>query len=134
MDSGDENLSNLLNNLQPNLLNEDYVFITLEDYSFDFFNLLHPIATFKEEEGLTLVISEERAKRENFEYNSVFKCISLGVHSSLNSVGLIATISTLLTEKGISCNVFSGYFHDHLFVQKSLSKEALELLQSIKPK
>ena len=134
MDSGDENLSNLLNNLQPNLLNEDYVFITLEDYSFDFFNLLHPIATFKEEEGLTLVISEERAKRENFEYNSVFKCISLGVHSSLNSVGLIATISTLLSEKGISCNVFSGYFHDHLFVQKSLSKEALELLKSIKPK
>ena len=134
MDSGDENLSNLLNNLQPNLLNEDYVFITLEDYSFDFSNLLNPIATFKEEEGLTLVISEERAKRENFEYNSVFKCISLGAHSSLNSVGLIATISTLLSEKGISCNVFSGYFHDHLFVQKSLSKEALELLKSIKPK
>ena len=134
MDSGDEDLSNLLNNLQPNLLNEDYVFITLEDYSFDFFNLLHPIATFKEEEGLTLVISEERAKRENFKYNSVFKCISLGAHSSLTSVGLIATISTLLSEKGISCNVFSGYFHDHLFVQKSLSKEALELLQSIKPK
>ena len=134
MDSGDENLSNLLNNLQPNLLNEDYVFITLEDYFFDFSNLLHPIATFKEEEGLTLVISEERAKRENFEYNSVFKCISLGVHSSLNSVGLIATISTLLSEKGISCNVFSGYFHDHLFVQKSLSKKALELLKSIKPK
>ena len=134
MDSGDEDLSNLLNNLQPNLLNEDYVFITLEDYSFDFFNLLHPIATFKEEEGLTLVISEERAKRENFKYNSVFKCISLGAHSSLNSVGLIATISMLLSEKGISCNVFSGYFHDHLFVQKSLSKEALELLQSIKPK
>ena len=134
MYSDDEDLSNLLNNLQPNLLNEDYVFITLEDYSFDFFNLLHPIATFKEEEGLTLVISEERAKRENFKYNSVFKCISLGAHSSLNSVGLIATISTLLTEKGISCNVFSGYFHDHLFVQKSLSKEALELLKSIKPK
>ena len=134
MDSGDENLSNLLNNLQPNLLNEDYVFITLEDYSFDFFNLLHPIATFEEEEGLTLVISEERAKREKFEYNSVFKCISLGAHSSLTSVGLIATISKLLSDKGISCNVFSGYFHDHLFVQKSLSKEALELLKSIKPK
>ena len=134
MDSGDEDLSNLLINLQPNLLNEDYVFITLEDYSFDFFNLLHPIATFEEEEGLTLVITEERAKREKFEYNSVFKCISLGAHSSLNSVGLIATISTLLSEKGISCNVFSGYFHDHLFVQKSLSKKALDLLKSIKLK
>ena len=76
MDSGDEDLSNLLNNLQPNLLNEDYVFITLEDYSFDFFNLLHPIATFEEEEGLTLVITEESAKREKFEYNSM-KCITL---------------------------------------------------------
>ena len=96
--------------------------------------LLDPIATFKEKEGLTLVITEERAKQENFEYNSVFKCISLGAHSSLTSVGLIATISKLLSKKGISCNVFSGYFHDHLFVQKSLSKEALELLQSIKPK
>ncbi len=31
--------------------------------------------------------------KENLEYNSVFKCISLGVHSSLSSVGLIATIS-----------------------------------------
>ena len=134
MYSGDEDLSNLLNNLQPNLLNEDYVFITLEDYSFDFFNLLDPIATFKEKEGLTLVITEERAKQENFEYNSVFKCISLGAHSSLTSVGLIATISKLLSKKGISCNVFSGYFHDHLFVQKLLSKKALELLKSIKPK
>ena len=134
MDSGDEDLSNLLNNLQPNLLNEDYVFITLEDYSFDFFNLVDPIAIFKEKEGLTLVITEERAKQENFEYNSVFKCISLGAHSSLTSVGLIATISKLLSKKGISCNVFSGYFHDHLFVQKSLSKKALELLKSIKPK
>ncbi len=134
MDSGEEDLSNILNNLQPNLLNEDYVFITLEDYSLEFSNQLDPIATFKEKEGFTLVIKEERAKEKNFEYNSVFKCISLGVHSSLTSVGLIATISKTLSDEGITCNVFSGYFHDHLFVQKSLSKKALELLNNIKPK
>ena len=134
MDSGEEDLSNILNNLQPNLLNEDYVFITLEEYSLEFSNQLDPIATFKEKEGFTLVIKEERAKEKNFEYNSVFKCISLGVHSSLTSVGLIATISKTLSDEGISCNVFSGYFHDHLFVQKSLSKKALELLNNIKPK
>ena len=34
MDSGEEDLSNLLNNLQPNLLNEDYVFISLEAVSY----------------------------------------------------------------------------------------------------
>ena len=134
MDSGEEDLSNLLNNLQPNLLNEDYVFITLEDSSLEFSNQLDPIATFKEKEGLTLVIKEEKAKQEDFEYNSVFKCISLGAHSSLTSVGLIAAISKLLSNEGITCNVFSGYFHDHLFVQKSLSKTALELLNNIKPK
>ena len=134
MDSGEEDLSNLLNNLQPNLLNEDYVFITLEDFSLEFSNQLDPIATFKEKEGLTLVIKEEKAKQEDFEYNSVFKCISLGAHSSLTSVGLIAAISKLLSNEGITCNVFSGYFHDHLFVQKSLSKTALELLNNIKPK
>ena len=134
MDSGEEDLSNLLNNLQPNLLNEDYVFITLEDCSLEFSNQLDPIATFKEKEGLTLVIKEEKAKQEDFEYNYVFKCISLGAHSSLTSVGLIAAISKLLSNEGITCNVFSGYFHDHLFVQKSLSKTALELLNNIKPK
>ena len=134
MDSGEEDLSNLLNNLQPNLLNEDYVFITLEDCCLEFSNQLDPIATFKEKEGLTLVIKEEKAKQEDFEYNSVFKCISLGAHSSLTSVGLIAAISKLLSNEGITCNVFSGYFHDHLFVQKSLSKKALELLKNIKPK
>ena len=134
MDSGEEDLSNLLNNLQPNLLNEDYVFITLEDFSLEFSNQLDPIATFKEKEGLTLVIKEEKAKQEDFEYNSVFKCISLGAHSSLTGVGLIAAISKLLSNEGITCNVFSGYFHDHLFVQKSLSKTALELLNNIKPK
>ena len=134
MDSGEEDLSNILNNLQPNLLNEDYVFITLEDYSLEFSNQLDPIATFKEKEGFTLVIKEETAKERNFEYNSVFKCISLGVHSSLTSIGLIATISKTLSDEGITCNVFSGYFHDHLFVQKSLSKKALELLNNIKPK
>ena len=134
MDSGEEDLSNLTNNLQPNLLNEDYVFITLEDFSLEFSNQLDPIATFKEKEGLTLVIKEEKAKQEDFEYNSVFKCISLGAHSSLTSVGLIAAISKLLSNEGITCNVFSGYFHDHLFVQKSLSKTALELLNNIKPK
>ena len=57
MDSGEEDLLNLLNNLQPNLLNEDYVFVVLDEYSLGFLKQLDPIATFKEKEGLTIVIS-----------------------------------------------------------------------------
>ena len=47
MDSGEEDISNILNNLQPELLIEDYVFITSDDDS-DSENKLDPIATFKE--------------------------------------------------------------------------------------
>ena len=132
MDSGEEDLSNILNNLQPELLNEEYVFITLDDSDLE--NKLDPIATFKEKEGLTLVITRERAQGNNLQYNSVFSCISLGVHSSLTSVGLIAAISKSLSDNGIACNVFSGYFHDHIFVQKSLSAHALELIKNLKTK
>ena len=133
MDSGVEDLSNILNNLQPELLNEEYVFITLDD-DFNLENKLDPIATFKEKEGLTLVLTRERAQGNNLEYNSVFSCISLGIHSSLTSVGLIAAISKSLSDNGIACNVFSGYFHDHIFVQKSLSTQALEVINNIKTK
>ncbi len=133
MDSGEEDLSNILNNLQPELLIEDYVFITSDDDS-DSENKLDPIATFKEKEGVTLVVTQERAQVNNLQYNSVFSCISLGVHSSLTGVGLIAAISKSLSDNGIACNVFSGYFHDHIFVQKSLSTQALELINNIKTK
>ena len=132
MDSGEEDLSNILNNLQPELLNEDYVFIKSDDTDSE--NKLDPIATFKEKEGVTLVVTQERAQGNNLQYNSVFSCISLGVHSSLTSVGLIAAISKSLSDNGIACNVFSGYFHDHIFVQKSLSTQALKLINNIKTK
>ena len=133
MDSGEEDLPNILNNLQPELLTEDYVFITSDDNP-NSENELNPIATFKEKEGVTLVITQERAQGNNLQYNSVFSCISLGVHSSLTSVGLIAAISKSLSDNDIACNVFSGYFHDHIFVQKSLSKRALEVINNIKTK
>ena len=133
MDSGEEDLPNILNNLQPELLTEDYVFITSDDNP-NSENELDPIATFKEKEGVTLVITQERAQGNNLQYNSVFSCISLGVHSSLTSVGLIAAISKSLSDNGIACNVFSGYFHDHIFVQKSLSTRALEVINNIKTK
>ncbi len=98
MDSGEEDLSNLLNNLQPNLLNEDYVFITLEDCSLEFSNQLDPIATFKEKEGLTLVIKEEKAKQEDFEYNSE-KDISLVFtwYSSFSSESVLKSLVRAFT-------------------------------------
>ena len=134
MDSGELDLSVILANLSPQLSNEDYVFISLNNCSINRVNRLDPIATIQEKEGTTLVITAERALSYNLEYDTVFKCITLGAHSSLKSVGLINAISKCLSDNEIPCNVFSGYFHDHLFIQNDLCKRAMELLQDIKPK
>tara|TARA_Y100000996_G_scaffold275663_1_gene217355 strand:- start:38 stop:442 length:405 start_codon:yes stop_codon:yes gene_type:complete len=134
MDSGELDLSVILANLRPQLSNEDYVFISLNNCSINRVNRLDPIATIQEKEGTTLVITEERALSDNLEYDTVFKCITLGVHSSLKSVGLINAISKCLSDNDIPCNVISGYFHDHLFIQNDLSKRAMDLLQDIKTK
>ena len=134
MDSGEEDLSTIIANLNPQLLKEDYVFVSLNECSLEVINQLDPIATFKEKEGTTLVITEEKARSNNYELDLVFKCITLGVHSSLISVGLIATISRYLSDNGIPCNIFSGYFHDHLFIQNDLTKKAIEVLENIKSK
>ena len=65
-------------------------------------------------------------------FESGVNCISLGVHSSLEMSGLIATISGELFKNNIPANVFSGYFHDHIFVPIDKAKLALSIISSIR--
>ena len=90
------------------------------------------MATFAENEGSTLVITKAIADKNFIQYETVFNCISLGVHSSLEMSGLIATISGELFKNNIPANVFSGYFHDHIFVPIDKAKLALEIISSIR--
>ena len=48
----------------------------------------------------------------------VFPChmITVMVHSALDAVGFLATITTRLAAAGIGVNLVSAFFHDHLFV------------------
>jgi hypothetical protein len=55
--------------------------------------------------------------------------ITLSIHSSLDAVGFLAAITAQLAEHGISVNVVSAYYHDHLFVTASRVDEVLKLLQ-----
>ena len=65
------------------------------------------------------------------EYEQVFCCITLQVHSSLEAVGLTAVFSTRLAERGISANVVAGYYHDHIFVQSDYAETALDALRKL---
>ena len=127
--SGKSDLKTLFKSMNPILHDGSYVFCTLENFAFiDPKDLL---MTFREAEGTTVIIRKELADRLSLNYDFTAAWITLMVHSSLDFVGLTAAFSTALADNGISCNVVAGYFHDHLFVNFTDAKKAMEILQSI---
>ncbi|GAA5219050.1 ACT domain-containing protein [Corallincola platygyrae] len=126
--SGILDLKALLTGLEPKLLSEKYVFcIGTEGQA----HRLSPIATFREVEGLTLVLTKAQADEAGLAYEATFRCITLTVHSSLEAVGLTAAVSTALAEQGISANVIAAYYHDHVFVPSERAEEAVNVLRSL---
>ena len=126
--SGETNLNKLLSSMSPKLLDDEYVFCSVENGQYGDFIDLSPLATYMEAEGLTLVVTKDNADKAELEYESVFKCITLLIHSSLEAVGLTAAVSTKLAENGISANVVAAYYHDHIFVQSVKAELALDAL------
>ncbi|MCX4027367.1 ACT domain-containing protein [Endozoicomonas sp. SM1973] len=126
-----KDLNQLLMNLKPVLVADEFVFCTLKE--FDNINLVkyQPIATFREMEGITLVLKKETAVQQSIAFDSVYKMITLQVHSSLDAVGLTAVVSRKLADNGISANMFAGYYHDHIFIQSAKAEEALLLLAEL---
>ena len=122
----------LLKEMKPVLDRTDYVFSTKDCFQInEEITALNPIATFLESEGMTVVLSEVKAKRHKLHYDTVFNKITLEVHSSLEAVGLTAAISTALASHNISANVIAGYYHDHIFIPKDNADLALETLEGL---
>lgn len=132
--SGEKDLSQLLQAMSPELIEGEFVFCTFEGARYGAHSELEPIGAFQESEGLTLIIPRNKADQYQIEYDSVYKGITLQVHSSLNAVGLTAAFSKALTEHSISANVVAGYFHDHIFVQAELAEAAMNALAELAPK
>ena len=82
---------------------------------------------FREEEGFTVILPASTAK--NLE--NLWAKIILTIHSDLNAVGFLAAILPKLAQAGISVNVVSAYFHDHLFVPYKKRFKALKFLKSV---
>jgi len=129
--AGEEDLDTLLVLLEPSLLPGDFVFCTAANLKYGDFAELQPLASYQEEEGLTLVLAKQSADVAGLAYDSVFNCITLMVHSSLDAVGLTAAVSGKLAANGISSNVMAAYHHDHVFVPENKAKLALQLLAEL---
>ncbi|MDB1124942.1 ACT domain-containing protein [Vibrio algarum] len=117
----------LLKTMSPELVTGDYVFCTTQGGISDYLPL-DPIATFRESEGLTLVLDKQNAVQASLEFDEIFSLITLTVHSSLEAVGLTAAVANKLASRGISANVIAAYYHDHIFVQKEKAELALDAL------
>ncbi len=86
------------------------------------------VASFRESEGLTVVVAEATAAELGLEVLLRTAWITLRVHSALEAVGLTHAVSAALTQKNIPCNIVAAAYHDHLFVPVDKADQAMEVL------
>ncbi|MEO8492060.1 ACT domain-containing protein [Pseudomonas sp.] len=127
--AGETALATLLRSMSPHLNEGDYVFCTLPDNRIP--DGCDVIGSFREKEGLTLIVGRQQAEQAGLTFDYVAAWITLNVHSALEAVGLTAAFATALGNAGISCNVIAGYYHDHLFVGRADAQRAMDVLRQL---
>ncbi|PIP35617.1 MAG: hypothetical protein COX20_10390 [Desulfobacterales bacterium CG23_combo_of_CG06-09_8_20_14_all_52_9] len=127
---GQTDLNTLLATMHPVLHESPYVFCSIDQLAFRKLPF-EPLATFWEEEGVTLVTTQEQASKNSLPVHKVWACITLTVHSSLSAVGFLASITSALARAGICVNPISAYYHDHLFVPWESRRQAMGAIQEL---
>ena len=116
--TGETDLARLLAGLDPELDPVEYGFETLAEAP----PLGNAFALIREAEGITRVGPGRGWAR-----------ITLGIHSSLEAVGLTARLARTLAERGIAANVIAGASHDHIFIPWERKGEAMAALRQLAP-
>jgi hypothetical protein len=127
---GETNLAKLLGGMTPRLRNRNYVFAAIPPGE-AIPATLDPVMVFREEEGFTVILTEEEAGAAGL--TAAFRCrmITLDIHSSLEAVGFLAAIAARLAAAGMGVNPVSAFYHDHLFVPADRAEEAVALLEQL---
>ena len=131
---GTSDLGTLLSTMDPVLLEDEYVYVTVSQNRDDWPDALRdasPLGTFEEEEGTSWIVSRTVADEADITYDAVFRGITLSVHSSLTAVGFLSVLTFALSEHGIAVNVVSATYHDHLFVPKEHVRDTLSILRGL---
>jgi ribonuclease HI len=128
--AGIKKLDKLLKLLKPELSSKDFVISTISEKQLHGLGFCPQLA-FIETKGVTVIIEERVAKEKSLSYSNIWRMITLNVYSDLEAVGFIARITDELAKAGISVNVVSAYYHDHLFVPKDKAHQAIEVLKKL---
>lgn len=123
-------LNKLLAGAAPALHETEFVFCSVPRETAEAF-APSAVATFKENEGVTLILPRAVADSAGVEFTYPCRMITLTVHSALAAIGFMAKITASLAEHGISVNPVSAYYHDHLFVPADRAEEALAVLEKL---
>lgn len=128
--TGETNLTALIQSMEPVLHAEIFVFCSL---SADDRTALavRPVGIFHEAEGMTLIVPQTVAIAQGWPHVYPCRQITLNVHSSLEAVGFLATVTQALAHQGISVNPVSAYYHDHLFVPMDQAEAAIACLHHL---
>lgn len=128
--SGERNLDALLHGMDARLDEALYGFACLKPGE-RVPDGLNPRMVYAEEEGLTLILTQDEAKAHGLDMVFPCRCITLHIHSALEAVGFLARICQALAAEGISTNAVSAYYHDHLFVPLEKADAAMECLKRL---
>lgn len=110
--------------MQPRRRAGAFVFRSFADAQATGSRLAEALGMFREDEGLTLILPDDGRDGD------AMACITLGVQSALDGVGLTAAVSAALAEAGIPCNVVAAFHHDHIFVPVAQAQTALDVLDA----
>lgn len=127
--TGEKNLEKLLKKMKPVRNDGDYVFCTISDIRE--IEMKDVLFMFRENEGITIIVTKELADALKLNYSFVAAWITLTVHSSLEATGFTAAFSKALADENISCNVVAAYYHDHIFVNKEDADKAIIVLNRL---
>jgi len=119
-------LDELIRSMNPRLNDGVFVFVSVPPEA-DTAGL-RPIATFLEDEGISMIVEESQIEGTKFDVLFRSAWITLSVNSDLNAVGLTAAVANALADREISCNIVAAAHHDHLFVPIGAAKEAMAAL------
>ncbi|HMQ32494.1 MAG TPA: ACT domain-containing protein [Chloroflexaceae bacterium] len=125
--AGETDLEVLLRTMGPRLRAEPYIFCSVDEATYGRLAAA-ALGMFREEEGVSLIVSRAQADAAGLPYDELWACITLSVHSALSAVGLTAAVSARLAGAGLSANVVAAYYHDHVFVPWERREEALRAL------
>ncbi|MDD9921673.1 MAG: ACT domain-containing protein [Boseongicola sp.] len=89
------------------------------------------IGTIREDEGMSLILPRTEAVRLGLVFDATFRQITLMVNSSLEAIGLTASVSSALAREGIAANVVAGTNHDHIFVPTRRAEDAVNVLREL---